>query len=264
MFRLTTLGSLKAFLFCVSYVSGLCPYAHRIKNGFNDDIIFDDDIIFKDDNTFNDDIIFNNIQASIIEISPSCLSSPISFDTYQTDCHRYVQQPPEIPGTIIENALRNAVLLTEKYTELDIEAAGGFCAPKSSTVQDRINFFFQSATRYIQETTCSSKDTTTLYLPTLQLENFENFLNKNVTATACEGGHIRYPDCEKRSSYRHVDGTCNSLEKPTDGCVGDSMLRLLAPDYKDGIEQFRVSADGTPLPNPKVLSRNLFGSPDER
>lgn len=36
----------------------------------------------------------------------------------------------------------------------------------------------------------------------------------------------------------------------------------LPPDYKDGISQFRTSADGSPLPNARILSTRLFGRDD--
>lgn len=240
----------KVFLLCFYYVNGLCPYAHQFENV----------LTVKDDDDSS-----NAIPPSVITISGSYLSSK-SFDTYATDCYQYVRQPPQISTANIENALKTAVYQTEKYTSIDIEAAAGAYvqAPRLSTDMDRINYFFESATRYIQETTCSSKDTTTLYMPTLQLDNFENFLNKNVTPMACPSEHSAFLDCKDKIDYRQMDGTCNNLERPLDGRAGDCMQRLLPPDYKDGINQFRMSADGTPLPNPIVLSTNLFGEPDKR
>lgn len=235
----------QVLVLCLNNVNGLCPYAHQ----FNDVLLDDDDIS-------------NDLQ-TIETISESYMSS-ISYDNYQTNCHWYVSQPPPIPDTIIDHALINGVHQTEQYTLLDIQAAAGISAPRSLTDVDRINFFFESATRYIQETTCSSKSTTTVYLSTLQLDNLSKYLNKNVTQVACDGGHITNPNCLSKSSYRQVDGTCNNLERPLDGSVGDCMLRLLPADYKDGINQLRTSINGTPLRNPKILSSNLFGGAKDR
>ncbi len=242
-------------LLCINYnvVNGLCPYAHQFSDGLRK----------IEDDTSND--IPNDIP-TFETIAETYLSS-ISYDTCQSNnCHWYVPQPPSIPSTIIERALTNAIYQTEKYTILDMEAAGGVFAAKSLTDMDRINYFVESATRYIQETTCSSKGTTTLHLPTLQLDQtLQNYLNKNVTEIACDdGGHRTHPKCSSKSLHRQLDGTCNNLDRPLDGSVGDCMLRLLPPDYKDGINQLRVSMDGTPLPNPKVLSSYLFGEADER
>lgn len=236
---------LQVLVLCFNYVNGMCPYAHQYYGGSNgvDEIPIDVSTF----STMTDTYLLSS-----------------SYDTYQTNCHYYIPQPPPISSGIIEHALKNAIYQTEKYTIIDIEATGGVSAAKSITDMDRINFFFESATRYIQENTCASKSTTTLYLPTLQLENLQNYLNKNVTDIACDGGHIKYPKCSIKSLHRPVDGVCNSLERPLDGSVGDCMLRLLPPDYKDGINQLRVSMDGTPLPNPKVLSTNLFGEANER
>lgn len=236
----------QVFVLCLKYVSGACPYAHQ----FSDVLVVDDDGIS------------NDLQ-SMETISESYLSS-ISYDTYQTDCHWYVSQPPPIPETVIEHALVTAVQQTERYTLLDTQAAAGVTAARSLTDMDRINYFFESATRYIQETTCTSKSTTTLFLPTLKLEKLKEYLNKNVTEISCDDGHISYPNCLSKSAYRQVDGTCNNLERPLDGSVGDCQLRLLPPDYKDGINQLRTSIDGTPLRNPKVLSNNLFGDANKR
>lgn len=258
-------------VFCVvllfNHVKGLCPYAHQ----------FNDVMANSIDDAGNDIDISDTISESYM--------SSISYDTYQTSCHWFVSQPPSISSEIIEHAFKRAAVQTEKYTIIDIEATGEDqkklgedhkklgkdhkklgedhkkLKDKSTSLaeMDRINFLFESATRYIQETTCTSKATTTLYLSKFQLDNFFH-----VAKAICDGGHIKYPDCSSKSLQRQVDGTCNNLERPLDGGVGDCMLRLLPPDFKDGISQLRTSSDGTPLPNPKLLSTNIFGGAEYR
>lgn len=231
---------------CFNSVNGLCPYAYQ-----------PNDVL----EVKGYDHISNEIESS----SEKYLSS-VSFDTYQTVCHRFVAQPPPIPSEIIEHALMSAANQTAAYTILDTAAAEAVGAhpAQSLTDMDRINFFFESATRYVQETTCSSKETTTLFLPTVELANITKYFPEDITTISCDNANVSYPDCDWASSVRPIDGTCNNLKRPQDGSVGDCMQRLLEPDYKDGISGLRCSTDGTPLPNPTVLSDALFGGTENR
>lgn len=207
------------------------------------------------------DVLSRN--ADLEQIYKDYMSST-SYDTYETDCYRYVSQPPPISDTIIDHALNSSIDRTNRYISLDIHTVAGEKTHKPHDDMDRNNYFFESATKYVQETTCSSKNTTTMHLSTLQVEKFESYAKKDVTKIACDGGHVKYPSCSSEDSYRPVDGACNNLKRPLDGRVGDCMLRLLPPDFKDGISQFRTSKDGSPLPNARVLSINLFGQEDNR
>lgn len=188
----------------------------------------------------------------------------ISYDTYKTYCHHFVEQPPTIPNYNIQHSLENAVNATRRYAALDVETSGGIIPPTALTDMDRINWFFESSTRYIQETRCASKKTTTIFLPTVSLGNLTNYLTPNWTTVMCDNGHPRYPDCSNKQAVRQFDGTCNNLDKPLDGSVGDCMQRLLPADYKDAINDLRTSIDGTPLTNVKVLSDSLFGGAESR
>lgn len=233
---LNTFRIFQVFLLCLicCYVHALCPHAQQLFNVISND----------------DQIIYDT-------------SSPVSYDTYQTDCHRFVPQPPKISDVIIDHALRQSVNRTKRYISIDDQAAAGVHTSKSLTDMYRNNYYFESVTKYLQETTCSSKSTTTEFLQTLGLEQFKKFLTENVTQITCDHGHIKYPSCSK-SFYRKVDGTCNNLKRPLDGRANDCMLRLLTPDFKDGISELRTSIDGSALPNARVLSTELLGRENER
>lgn len=154
-----TFCKFKVLLLCFHLVGAQCPLANiHLYNVLVED---------------NDRIIFDN-------------KSPISYDTYQTDCHRFVPQPPPISDNIIDHALRQAVNRTNQYISIDVEAASGVRAPKLLADMDRNNYYFESATKYLQETTCSSKSTTITFLQTLKLDKFKNLLTENVTRIACE------------------------------------------------------------------------------
>lgn len=190
---------------------------------------------------------------------------PISYDTYRTDCHRFVSQPPTIPDTVMDHALHLSISRTDRYIALDVAAPGDILSTsKQYNDMDRNNYFFESVTRNVQQTTCTSKKTTTIDLPTVNVENFKSYMKKNVTKVACEAGHVKHPKCSSGYSYRTFDGTCNNLKRPLEGRPLHCMLRLLPPDYKDGISEFRTSADGSALPNARILSTHLLGDVDAR
>lgn len=228
---------IQVLLLCFHFVSPLCPHARQLYNvisiDHNNQIIYDDE-------------------------------SPVSYDTYKTDCHRFIPQPPPISSATVDHALRQAVNRTKQYISIDDQASEAVPAPKIFTDMDRNNYYFELATKYVQETTCSSKSTTITFLQTIKLEKFKNFLTENVTHVRCENDHNNYPNCSNKSSYRKIDGICNNLRRPLDGRPGHCMLRLLPPDYKDGISELRTSIDGSALPNARVLSTKLFGGDSER
>ena len=134
---------------------------------------------------------------------------------------------------------------------------------------DRSSTFFESVSRYLQETSCLSKKSTTIFLPTVQLANFKTLPLSKYTNQTCdyEVNACRFSQASKCSPnfrYRTYDGSCNNLEKPLMGRRLDCQRRLLPADYRDGLSSFRTSIDGSPLPNPRLLSVKLLGSEDKR
>ncbi|CAG7729964.1 unnamed protein product [Allacma fusca] len=75
------------------------------------------------------------------------------------------------------------------------------------------------------------------------------------------------PPCGVSSRYRTLDGSCNNLQIPKLGQSTTPLLRLLPPDYADGVWAPRVRKDRRPLPNPRFVSRSLVpdvNQPDPR
>lgn len=202
-------------------------------------------------------------EVDILRISDDYMQRS-SYATTYTDCFRFVSQPPVISDSVMDNALNISISRTDRYIVLDIASSEDVTGPKKFMLMDRNSYYFESVTRYIQWAGCASKKTTTFDLSRLQIEKFESYMKKDVTKVACEAGHVRYPKCSGRYPYRSFDGTCNNLKRPLDGRARDCMLRLLPPDYKDGIRQFRTSVDGSPLPNARFLSTQLLGGDDKR
>ena len=57
--------------------------------------------------------------------------------------------------------------------------------------------------------------------------------------------------------YRSADGSCNNMKQLEWGSAFLPFLRFLPPDYSDGVQSFRVSRSGKPLPNPRSISTRV-------
>ncbi|GBM16293.1 Peroxidasin [Araneus ventricosus] len=64
--------------------------------------------------------------------------------------------------------------------------------------------------------------------------------------------------CFSAYKYRKIDGTCSNQIHPTWGKSGTPFVRMVAPDYSDGVSSIRTSKDGSSLPNPRFLSQKLY------
>ena len=69
-------------------------------------------------------------------------------------------------------------------------------------------------------------------------------------------------DCNVDARYRTIDGTCNNLDNPLWGSVGDKFLRLEPADYGDCVSTIRRAKSGNKLPNARNISINIIGSND--
>nr|XP_046910978.1 peroxidase-like [Dermatophagoides farinae]XP_046910979.1 peroxidase-like [Dermatophagoides farinae] len=65
-----------------------------------------------------------------------------------------------------------------------------------------------------------------------------------------------------RNRFRTADGSCNNLRNPRWGKSFECVIRLLDPDYSDGISKPRLSASGNPLPNARMLSGSIHPQED--
>jgi Animal haem peroxidase. len=54
------------------------------------------------------------------------------------------------------------------------------------------------------------------------------------------------PQCNRRTKYRTLDGTCNNLRRPWWGAVDTAHVRLMRPYYEDGEYGIRIHLCDTP------------------
>uniref|UniRef100_A0A182KC14 Heme peroxidase 1 n=1 Tax=Anopheles christyi TaxID=43041 RepID=A0A182KC14_9DIPT len=60
------------------------------------------------------------------------------------------------------------------------------------------------------------------------------------------------------SLYRTFDGSCNNLVNPSWGAANTPFVRIVNPKYADGRSSPPVATDGSELPNPRLLSVEVF------
>lgn len=110
---------------------------------------------------------------------------------------------------------------------------------------------------------CFSKYQLATYLPVISVSRQYQFLNKEGDVSCTPYYDKRY-ECEKHyaSKYRTIDGSCNNIHRPYWGRSNTCHIRLLPPDYSDGIQAFRMAKNGKPLPSPREVSNHAMNSKD--
>lgn len=75
-------------------------------------------------------------------------------------------------------------------------------------------------------------------------------------AGACTA--LQHADCDPRSKYRSIDGSCNNVENPRWGSAMTAYTRILFPQYFDGIQEPRhIGQTKKSLPNARLVSTSL-------
>jgi len=73
--------------------------------------------------------------------------------------------------------------------------------------------------------------------------------------------------CDPDERYRTIAGSCNNVENPLWGVAGAQLVRLLPPDYSDGVGEPRGGYKSRLLPNPRWMSQRNHpdnDNPDRR
>jgi len=68
--------------------------------------------------------------------------------------------------------------------------------------------------------------------------------------------------CDKKTSYRSYDGTCNNLNNPLWGSSNSPFQRTLLPEYSDGVFTPREAKSGDGLPSARLVSINIIPDVD--
>lgn len=128
-------------------------------------------------------------------------------------------------------------------------------ANKPNAKSDEEGLLIEFASKYISQRLCMSKWDKQRYLPSLT----KILSNGNLYPASHS---CRYPSAQSNnyqqclaSKYRTIDGFCNNPYHPYWGKSRVCHIRILSPDYADGISAPRESIyPHAPLPSPRLLS----------
>ncbi|CAK9296965.1 unnamed protein product [Gordionus sp. m RMFG-2023] len=73
--------------------------------------------------------------------------------------------------------------------------------------------------------------------------------------------HLRIHTCNKYE--RELDGFCNNIKTKHWGMSNMPHKRLIEPDYGDGLNNPRIAKNGEALPNPRLITKKVFGNDDK-
>jgi len=85
-------------------------------------------------------------------------------------------------------------------------------------------------------------------------------MNPTSLGDKCAAQYSKNVDCSDK--YRSIGGSCNHNRHKTWGQVHTSYLRLLDPQYGDGIQEPRKPEEGKDLPSPRYISNVMFREND--
>lgn len=121
---------------------------------------------------------------------------------------------------------------------------------------DEEGLLTETVSLYLASKACMTKWDKQRYLPQLtRIISTANYPpSHSCTSTYQRLGKSHMKQCAQ-SKYRTIDGFCNNLIHPYWGKANICHIRLLQPDYADGISAPRSSYDmHYPLPNPRAIS----------
>lgn len=126
---------------------------------------------------------------------------------------------------------------------------------------DEEGLLLELVSQYLAERACLTKWDKQRYLPQLtrflETRNFPATHSCSNYYNQAKGQQWRSKDCYA-NKYRTIDGFCNNPYHPYWGKSNVCHIRLLSPDYADGVSMPRNSYNSRfPLPNPRSISNTI-------
>ncbi|XP_018343646.1 PREDICTED: peroxidase-like isoform X1 [Trachymyrmex septentrionalis] len=196
---------------------------------------------------------------------PSNYGSEAIVDTGRFQNRRF----PKIDGTTLNNSIAFAQMLIDRMSTLENNIANAGVElktrspaekqfwnsyPSADAVDRSIDAIVATkASSYLVHQNCRrfglDKNDCARYISTLGLRDTP--LGKSCAA-------VHSIECDEKSKYRSIDGTCNNIENPSWGSAMTAYTRVLFSQYFDGIQEpRRVGHSKKPLPSPRLVSTTL-------
>lgn len=124
---------------------------------------------------------------------------------------------------------------------------------------DEEGLLVEYVSQYLADRACLTKWDKQRYLPQLtRLISTQNFPPTHSCASLYQRLSPNVTKYCAQSKYRTYDGFCNNPYHPYWGKANVCHIRLMSPDYADGISAPRISYNPqVPLPNPRALSNYI-------
>lgn len=127
---------------------------------------------------------------------------------------------------------------------------------QQNALSDEEGLLVELVSQYLSDRACLTKWDKQRYLPQLtKFVSVSNFPSSHSCFNYYRNNWNQQLKYCAQNKFRTIDGFCNNLYHPYWGKSNVCHIRLLSPDYADGISAPRVSYyPKVPLPNPRLLS----------
>lgn len=196
----------------------------------------------------------------------SIYGSYLASGTYlyhSAKCNNHYGQTPQISDSDMDSAFSYAHKMLDPYEQHYGNKSGYSVNEPPLKLKEKEAIFMEYVSEYFAKYKCLSKYQTTTFLPSVKVGKRYITDNKygDVNCYPSNGGKPGEPECpDKNDKYRSIDGSCNNFDHPYWGRSYVCHIRLLPPDYSDGVQAPRMSSYGHPLPSARTIANIL--SPD--
>jgi len=182
-----------------------------------------------------------------------------AYQYHSGKCANHYGQTPMLTVNDMDSAFDYAHHQMRTYGENYVNSSAYSSNTPPLLLKEKEAILMEYVTQYFAKYKCLSKYQTTTFLPSVTVG--QQYMRDNRYGdTSCyssygssHGWKLTCPEAA-RSKYRTIDGSCNNLKHPYWGKSYVCHIRLLPPDYADGVSAPRRAVDGNPLPSARVLS----------
>ncbi|CAG7827366.1 unnamed protein product, partial [Allacma fusca] len=161
-----------------------------------------------------------------------------------------------------EDSIGSARIFFDNYNSIESRLLERNLAVKRGTSSYGHLLFFQTSKRAIElsqlglnliESTKQLKNNVGQRIATSDNDIGLRLKNLNVFGSSIGNQCPAPARCRKASrTFRTLDGSCNNLQDPAMGTAFTPLIRLIRPQYADGIWSPRVARDGSELPSARL------------